>query len=319
MIELGKHDIQDLFDFQIAANAVQAAYVASANGQVQAPPITYLSFPDVAGDCHVKSGHITGDEGFVVKIATGFYQNPDKGLPSSNGMNLVISTQTGAPMAILQDEGWLTDMRTGIGGALATRSLAIAGFTRVLIVGTGLQARYQAECLQNLIADRRISFQIWGRDGEKASTTAADLQANGLNAQAVPNLQQACSEAQVIITTTPSKTPLIEQEWISPGTHITAIGADCPGKQELSSALTKSADLLVCDLSQQSLDHGEFQALHAEGQITKNDVVALGGVLSQAHAGRPGPNAITIADLTGIAAQDAAISLAVLRAAQRNL
>ena len=316
MIELDKAQIQDLFDFPNAQDAVRDAYIAAAQGKVQAPPITYLGFPEAAGDCHVKSGHIAGDEAFVIKIATGFYNNPGKGLSSSNGMNLVFSAKTGAPLAILQDEGWLTDIRTGLGGALATQALAVDGFEDVLIVGTGLQARHQAQCLQQMIPDRQLNFVIWGRDSEKAGTTAGDLRAMGYKAIATVDLPDACKVAQVIITTTPAQTPVIEKDWISPGTHITAIGADCPGKQELDVELTAGADLLVCDSPEQSLDHGEFQTLHKAGQLSEGDVVTLGHVLSQDHLGRQSQADITIADLTGLAAQDIAISLSVLRAAK---
>lgn len=318
MIELGQQDIQRHFDVQAAAKAVKAAYVATAQGRVQAPPVTYLGFPAAEGDCHVKTGHIAGDEAFVVKIATGFYRNPSRGLPSSNGMNLLFSAETGAPLAVLRDEGWLTDIRTGLGGALATRALAVAGFTRVLIVGAGLQARHQAQCLQNLVADRRLSFQIWARDGAKAVEAAEELVRAGLTAAPSADLATGCRNAQAIITTTPSKMPLIMQAWVCAGTHITAIGADAPGKQELDSELTARADLLVCDLPGQSLDHGEFQSLHAAGRLRDADVVMLGDVLSGAHPGRASDQWITIADLTGLAAQDAAVSLAVLRAVESN-
>jgi ornithine cyclodeaminase len=314
MIELDKARIQSLFDFSTAVDAVHDAYIAAADGRVQTAPVTYLGFPEVSGDCHVKSGHIEGDEAFVIKIATGFYNNPANGLPSSNGMNLVFSAETGAPIAVLQDEGWLTDIRTGIGGALATQALAVEGFELVLIVGTGLQARHQAQCLQQLIPDRQLNFAIWGRDTEKALATADDLGNSGLTAVATDNLPNACKQAQAIITTTPAQTPVIDKDWISPGTHITAIGADCPGKQELDSDLIATADLRVCDSVEQSLDHGEFQTLHKAGRLSDADVAALGHVLSQSDPGRQSQGEITIADLSGLAAQDIAISLSVLRA-----
>ncbi|MBO9474231.1 ornithine cyclodeaminase family protein [Shimia sp. R10_1] len=312
MIDLCKPQIRDLFDFHIAADAIRAAFVASAKGQVQAPPIAQLAFPENEGDCCVKTGHVVGAEGFVVKVSTGFYRNPAQGLPSSNGMNLVFSATNGAPLAILRDEGWLTDIRTGIGGALATAALAPAGFTEVLIVGTGLQARHQAECLQ-LLVDRPLTFKIWGRDLKKAEAVVVDLQAEGLSAALAADLQAACLDAQAIVTCTPSKQPLIKKHWITPSTHITAIGADCPGKQELARDLTEAADLLICDEATQSLHHGEFQHL-SQGTAT----IALGDVLDSRHPGRSDVSQITIADLTGLAVQDAAVSLAVVQAFQNQ-
>lgn len=318
MIDLNKSQIQGHFDLTAAAQAIENAYIASAESRVQAPPVTYLGFDTANGDCHVKTGYVLGTEGFVIKVATGFYDNPAKGLPSSNGLNLMFSATTGAPLAILRDEGWLTDMRTGLGGALASRALGVDGFERVLIVGTGLQCRFQARCLKALLPERKLTFTIWGRDAAKAEAAAGELGAEGLNATVAPDLETACRAAQVIITTTPAKTPLIARNWIAPGTHITAVGADSPGKQELATDLVTSADLLVCDLAAQSLHHGEFATAEAEAGIAE-DVVALGSVLSGAHPGRADEAQITIADLTGLAVQDAAISLAVLHAAHPDL
>ncbi|CUH52754.1 ornithine cyclodeaminase family protein [Shimia marina] len=310
MIDLNKDQIQELFDFSIASEAIQNAFIASAQNHTQTPPIAQLAFPASQGECCVKTGFIEGTEGFVVKVSTGFYRNPDNGLPSSNGMNLVFCAQTGAPLAILRDEGWLTDIRTGLGGALATKALAKSGFGTVLVIGTGLQARHQARCLQQLTPDRSLSFKIWGRDTAKAHSTAEDLRKHGIDAVSVIDLAEACGAAEVIITCTPSRKPLITSDWIEPGTHITALGADSPGKQELSINLITSAELLICDASSQSLQLGEFQHLPPNSRP-----ICLGHVLNQDHPGRTNDTQITIADLTGLAVQDAAVSLAILRAA----
>lgn len=316
MIELDKAAIQDLFNLTTGSEAVRAAYIAQAEGRVLSPPVAWLEFPDATGECHVKSGYIAGTDVFVVKIATGFYNNNKHGLPSSNGISLVFSAATGQMLAMLRDEGWLTDVRTGLGGALATHALARNGYKNVLIVGAGLQCLHQVRCLQHLARDQPLRFRIWARDAGKAAQAAATLQAEGLDAHTSVDLQMAVGQADVIITTTPAKTPLIFADWMRAGTHITAIGADCPGKQELDAQLVRNAELLVCDLDSQSLYEGEFQTAFAEERIAQGDVVALGHVLSGAHAGRPNADAITIADLTGLAAQDAAAALTVLHAAK---
>jgi len=314
VIDLDKSQIQQRFHLDLAAAAIRNAYIASAQNQVQAPPVTYLGFQDANGDCHVKTGHIAGTDAFIIKVATGFYDNPAKGLPSSNGLNLLFSALNGAPLATLRDEGWLTDMRTGLGGAIATCALSVDGFDKVLIVGTGLQCRHQARCLQALTPDRQLSFTIWGRAGAKAIEASEDLVSDGLVAKPATDLHAACRDAQVIITTTPAQSPLLERSWITPGTHITAVGADSPGKQELDTELTANADLLICDLEEQSLDHGEFRAAFSAGLISESNVSALGHVLSGENPGRLNSTQITIADLTGLAVQDAAISLVVLNA-----
>ena len=143
MLDLNKTRIQSLIDFPDALQCISDAYIASSEGRVQTPDVMHPGFAAVNGDCHIKAGHIKGSDTFVVKIASGFYDNPKQGLSSSSGMILAFSATTGTPVAILRDEGW----RTGIGGAIATRSLACEDANNVLITGTGIQAARQARCL----------------------------------------------------------------------------------------------------------------------------------------------------------------------------
>ena len=313
MYDLNKSQILELFQFDNAARVISDAYVASSNGHVQTGDVVHLSFPETNGDCHVKSGHIRQTDSYVIKIASGFYNNPSKGIPSSNGMMLAFSATTGEPTAILRDEGWLTDMRTGIGGAIATKALAAKYAKRVLIIGSGIQAQFQANCLASLMPGRSFNFNIWGRNISAASTLVEELRSNNLNADVATNLDEEVSLADIIITTTPATSPLFGDNLVRPGTHITAIGADTHGKQELPTSLIESASLLVCDMTSQSLNHGDFQVIN-DTDLSKK-VVELGNILSNSCAGRTSDNDITIADLTGIAAQDIAITSGIIDAA----
>ena len=315
MISLNRISIEGLLDFEAACDAIRLAYIATSNNAVSLPPVGHISFPEANGDCHIKAGHLHGQPIFVVKIATGFYDNPMRGLSSSNGVMVAFSAETGEALAILNDEGWLTDIRTGIGGALASMALARSSARKVLIVGAGLQCRFQAECLSR-ISKEPFVYSVWARSPEKAENAVKDLAAKGLSVQAEYDLEKAVREADIIITTTPSTSPIILDQWVQPGTHITAVGADSPGKQELETALVARADLVVCDLTQQSLDHGEFQHARACGVLPQ--VIELGQILNGDHPGRPSDDAITIADLTGIAPQDIAVAGSVLHAYQNR-
>ena len=316
MLDLNKTEIMELFSFEKAVSLIQNAYIASSNGNVQTAEVVHLGFPKSNGDCHIKSGHIADTASYVIKIASGFYDNPSKGLASSNGMMLAFSATTGETVAILRDEGWLTDMRTAIGGALATRALACTSASKVLLIGTGIQAKMQAKCLVKLMPERGITFRVWGRNSTAARNTAAELSKQGLEIKIVSTLQKEVSTADIIITTTPSTTPLFANDLVRRGTHVTAIGADSPGKQELPTGLVTSASLRVCDIARQSLEHGEFQTA---GKLEPSlDVTELGHILSGAHSGRYSDNEITVADLTGIAAQDIAITQAIIDAAASN-
>ncbi|MEP5760653.1 MAG: ornithine cyclodeaminase family protein [Litoreibacter sp.] len=313
MLDLEKSKIMGLFDLELAARCIKDAYIASSKGDVQTAEVGHLSFPAAKGDCHIKSGHIAGTDSYVIKIASGFYDNPSAGLPSSNGMMLAFSSETGMPKAILRDEGWLTDMRTAIGGASAALALARSSATEVLIVGTGVQARLQAQCLHDLAEGRSFTFKIWGRDADKALAVVADLGQLGIQASVATDLPAALKTAEVIVTTTPSTSALFEDGLVQSGATVVAIGADGSGKQELPVSLVINADLRVCDMIRQSSGHGEFEK--ASMLKPEIEIIELGTVLSGAHAGRTNASDIIVVDLTGIAAQDIAITQTILEAA----
>jgi len=307
MIQLSRPQIEALVSVDdTAAEAVRDAYRAISDGRANLPPVGYLGFPEAHGDCHIKYGHIAGDAVFAVKIAAGFYDNPARGLPSSTGVVLVFSAQTGQMEALLADEGYLTDLRTGLGGAVASLALCRPDARRFLIVGSGTQAYWLARSLRHLTPKAEIA--IWGRDQGRAAALAARLQSVAV----APDLEQACRSSDVILTATPAAAPLIRSDWIRPGCHITAIGADSPGKQELETSLVARADLRVSDNIAQSLDHGEFAHAHAAGSIGRVDCVELGDVLLGRVPGRRTADDITIADLTGVATQDIAMARCVL-------
>lgn len=318
MIILSRPQIEALVDLDNGLVAVEAAYIAASNGRAMMPPVGYLAFPDRDGDCHIKYGHIAGDPAFVIKVAAGFYGNPAIGLPTSNGVMLAFSAQTGVLEAILLDEGFLTDLRTGLGGAIATRALCRPDARRVAIVGAGIQARWQVRCLRQAMLKTQFSFSIWARSDDRARETASGLQSEGIDVTVSSDLERHCRDAEIIITTTPSREPLIRDAWIRPGTHITAVGADAPGKQELDTALVVRADRRICDNLEQCLDHGEFSTAFRAGDVSAEKYTTLGAVLGGEVAGRLHPGEITIADLTGIAVQDIAIATSILAAYRRS-
>lgn len=317
-LTLSRPEIEALLQIEDGFDPIKDAYIAVTDGRCDLPPVGYLGFPDAKGDCHIKYGHIAGDSVFVIKIATGFYDNPSKGLASSNGIMLALSAETGEVMAILQDEGYLTDLRTGIGAALATKAGCRGDAHRVGVVGTGVQARIQIRCLNALMPDAGLVFSVWGRSEKKMRQLAQDLAAHQISVTVQPDLETLCVNADILLTTTAAKTPLIRSSWISDGTHITASGADAPGKQELDSALTARADLLILDSDAQCIDHGEVAIPAEAGLLSPDRYRTLGKVLSGQQAGRSAPSQVTIADLTGLGSQDIAIARTALDAYARH-
>lgn len=294
--------------------AIEQSYIAVSNGLATLPPVGYLPLTQHNGDCHIKFGHLNNDHVFIVKIATGFYDNPKLGLPTSNGMMIAFSALTGEPVALLQDDGFLTDFRTAIGAAVATKLLSRPNAAKVLVVGAGIQAKEQILAHQKLLHDRALTFAVWARDAGKLEKFLQDLQEAGCPAVSCANLQEGVAGADIILTTTPSRSPLIESEWVKDGTHITASGADAPGKAELDIALVKRADVRVADKIDQCLDHGEFAGAYSRSLISNADCVELGKLLANTSLGRQTNHQITIADLTGLASQDIAAARTVLEA-----
>jgi len=276
------------------------------------PPVGFLHFDQPPGDVHIKYGFVTGDEFYVLKMASGFYNNPELNLPVSDGLLLVFSQQTGQLKLVLLDECWLTDMRTAAAGAVAAKHLAANDIRHIGIVGTGVQARMQLEMLRGVV-DCQSCF-IWGRDPNKVHTMIEDLRAKqafqdwGLDIEAATDIDELASKCKLIVTTTSAREALIRADRIQQGTHITAMGSDDHGKQELEAELLAKADRVVADSVAQCVDHGECFHAVKDNRIKESSILELGNVIKNPGLGRTNEDQITVADLTGVAIQDIQIA-----------
>ena len=286
--------------------AVREAFVRHARGEVVSPVPGQLLFNDPPGDCHIKYGRFHDGPTFVVKIAMGFYENAALGLPVNNGLVAVFDARTGATLAILQDAGWLTSWRTAAAGALAAVAGAPAVVTSLGIVGAGHQAENQARWVAPALGTRRVA--ILGRYRDEADRIVGKLRGTGLDAMAVDTVGELFGACNVVVTCTPSSTVVVPASVVRPGTHIVGLGADSPGKQELDPALFSRADVIMTDDHDQCVDHGDFSHAVRLGLAKSDTDVSLGAVLAGLQVGRRRDDDITIADLTGIAAQDIAIA-----------
>ena len=315
-------EIKRLLDIPQLIREIQAGFVLYSEDKVIVPPVGFLHFDKPPGDVHIKYGFVSGDDYYVLKMASGFYNNPKLGLPVSDGLLLVFSQKTGALELILLDKCWLTDMRTAAAGAVAAKHLAAKNIHHIGIVGTGVQARMQLEMLQQVV-DCKSCF-VWGRDSTKVQRMINDLEARdsirawGLEIKAIKALDDLVSQCNLIVTTTSAKSPLVRADHVQKGTHITAMGADDHGKQELEAALLAKADLVVADSVSQCVDHGEcFHAVQG-GQIKESSILELGHVIKNPAIGRTNEDQITVVDLTGVAIQDIQIANMVDRAFREN-
>ncbi|MBO6638874.1 MAG: ornithine cyclodeaminase family protein [Roseitalea sp.] len=296
---------------------VEAGFAAFSRGEVTVPPVGELLFPDVQGEMHIKYGAVRGDDVFVIKVATGFFGNPALGLPPFGGCMLVLSQKTGMVEAVLLEEGELTNHRTAAAGAVAARHLAPGDVDCIGIIGSGVQARLQADYLRRVSPCRRL--MIWGRREASRSAAARDIAAMGYAVEEANSPEDVAKDCRLIVTTTPAETPLLSADMIAPGTHITAMGSDTPDKNEVSPDLLGRADLVVADSLAQCRERGEIFHALAAGTIAEGDVTELGAIIEGSHDGRPAADAITISDLTGVAVQDIAIAKAVLARLTQSL
>ena len=265
-----------------------------------------LMFQEPPGDCHIRLGYFRGGQTFVVKLAMGFYENPSKGLETNNGLMLVFSSQTGKIVALLNDQGWLTSWRTAAAGALAAKAGAPSHITALGVLGTGHQAEHQAQWAAHLLGTDRVF--IWGRDPTRATRLAEKLEHHGLTVYVAATVEKVFEHCNVIITCTPSTQPIVPVSAVKPGTHIVALGSDSLGKQELDPKILSLARVIMTDDHRQCAERGELAHALRAGLIANTADISLGQVLAGNLPGRLGADDITVADLTGLAAQDIAIA-----------
>ena len=297
---LRRDDVERALDMAACIEAVEAAFVAYSAGRAELPGVIHLDVPEARGEVHVKAGHLHGSPAYAVKIASGF-----AGLepPAIDGMVMVFDAADGAPLALLLDGGLLTDLRTGAAGGVAARWLAPSTVQRVAVLGTGIQARRQVEALR-VVRPGGFDVALWGRHGERAAAAAAEI---GAAVAASP--EAAVRDADIVVTCTASRAPLVDAAWLGPRALVIAVGSDGAGKQELYPEILRRADVLAVDSLDQSRRIGELQ--HAPEQADR--AVELGTIVA-AGASR-GDAGLAVADLTGVGVQDVAAAAAVLERA----
>jgi ectoine utilization protein EutC len=299
-----------------AVDVVEGAFAALARGGVIMPPILSLAIAERHGEVDVKTAYVPGLDAFAIKISPGFFDNPKRGLPSLNGLMVLLSAETGIVEALLLDNGYLTDIRTAAAGAVAARHLAPASVRTVGVIGAGVQAELQIRALR--LVREFSELVVWARDGAKANAFAARMAGLlAIPARAVATAEEVVRVSQVVVTTTPATTPLVQAAWLHPGLHITAMGADAPQKNELDAAIFAGAVRFVCDRRGQSLAVGEMRSAVARG-ILKPDhpVDELGEICAGLKVGRRAEEEVTVCDLTGTGVQDTAIANYALRQAR---
>lgn len=286
--------------------AVEEAFREHGRGNVQMPPKVYITFPK--GDFRTMPAYIPSDHLAGIKCVNVHPGNPARGLPTVMALTTILDIETGLPRAILNATG-LTDLRTGASGAIATKYLAGKRSVTVGLVGTGRQATAQLEAISREIEVTGV--RVWSRKEESAENFAKKYSRFDCRTGALPFV----CDSDVIVTTTPSRTPVVKDEWVHEGTHINAIGADAPGKEELEPLILKRAMVIVDD-PVQAVHSGEINVPIREGKFSPEEISGTLGEVVLGRIKRTSSDQITLFDSTGLAIQDLAIASIAMKSGE---
>lgn len=302
---LTQSDIHSVVKMSAVVPAIEAAFEAHGRGDTQMPVKVYLDLPEYHGDFRAMPAYMAGSAG--VKWVNSHPRNPvDHNLPSVLGMYILSDPATALPLAVM-DATLLTALRTGAAAGVAAKYLARPDARTLGFVGCGAQARTLLAAL-NVVFD---DLQVVAADQSPDAAAAFAAEAGGT----VGDVADAAA-CDIVCTATPSHTPIVRQEWVRPGAHINAMGADAHGKQELESGLMVAAKVVIDDW-EQACASGEVNVPLHEGSITRDGIhAALGEVVAGMTPGRETPHEITVFDSTGLAVQDVALARLVYEQAR---
>ena len=295
-----KHEIKKLLTMDMAIAAVERAFALQSEGKAIMPPKLYLDFPDGKGDFRAMPGFINGMAG--MKWVSVYPNNPKSSLPTVSAIIILSDYETGQPLAIM-DGTYITEIRTGAAGGVAAKYLARKNSSIVGILGAGTQAEKQLLALREIFP-RLNQIKIFDLNTEASSKFARKLTERlGVEIHISRSVAEI-ADADILVTTTPSRRPVIGGNQVKSGTHINAIGADAPGKQELDPYILKRAKIVVDEIEQAS-HSGEINVPLSLGLLNRHHIWGtLGEVITGMKKGRENDEEITVFDSTGLAIQD---------------
>jgi len=312
---LRRAEIEKLVDIRQALKLVEKVFRAHAKGLVQMPAKVYIHLDKYHGDFRAMPAYIEGMEASGIKWVNVHPENKRYGLPSIMAVIILSDPRTGFPLAIM-DGTLITNLRTGAAGGIAAKYLANKGSRRVSLVGCGKQAQAQLIALNEVF--KLKSVLVYDRVESKAIGFIKKMGHLGLKIKRCSNIKGCVQGADIVVTTTPSRKPIIKSDWITKGTHINAIGADAKGKEELDPAILKRARIIVDDRTQ-AIHSGEINVPLSREIMDESDICAtLGEVITGNKKGRIGKNDITVFDSTGLAIQDIAVANFIYKEAARK-
>jgi alanine dehydrogenase len=303
---LTDEEVEKLLSMDEVMKAVEQAFVEKSLGRVQMPSKVYLFYHKYNGDLRVMPSYIESYDISSVKIVNSHPENRVKyNLPTVMAVVVLVDPRSGFPLAIMGGKT-LTDIRTGAAGGIAAKYLARRDSRTLGLVGAGAQARTQLAALLEVYGGFN-EVRVWGLHESAGKFTVEMRSKYGDRCTIIPvkTVKEAVEDADIVVTTTPSRKPLVMEDMVSPGMHLNCIGADAPGKEELDPAILKKAKIVVDDFAQ-AAHGGEINVPLSRGLISMEDVWAeIGEIIAGLKNGRENPDEITIFSSTGLAVQDA--------------
>lgn len=300
--------LQAIQDLRFLIPKIEEGFIAYSSNKVNMPPVCHMHFSEPSGDLHVKCASTKEEDDYVVKIASCFPENSKLDLPSIQGMMLLFDRKSGMPKVLFLDEGYMTHLRTAAAGAICAKYLAPKHPGAIGIIGAGQQARFQLKFL-SYVTDCKDVW-IWAPNRSACEKFRQDESLKPFTIHIASSAKEVAQHCRLIVTATPSTQPLLLAQDILEGSHITAVGADRPGKQELDPGILKLADRLIVDSRNQCFSYGETSHALNTGLISKDHINEIGEVIVGTKSGRTSDSEITVADLTGLGIQDLKIALA---------
>lgn len=325
---LSRKDLEQVLEMSSVIEGVRSVYRLKAAGETEVWPLVAYDFTDQGAVMDIRSGAVLGGEQLHgLKMLNNFPRNREKGLPTFTGMLMVFDSTTGLPLGVM-DASYVTGMRTGAAGAVAAAALAREDSRVLTVLGAGKQAMFQIAAATITMPGIRtvyVADQL-DKDNERAFAAACQerlerdfgLRPDGVEFLPAGDLAQAVGKSDVIITITPSRAPVIQKEWVKPGTHFSCIGADMEGKEEIDPELFRGARIFADD-ADQCARVGEMEIPLKTGVITREQVAGeIGQVLSGLIPGRTSREEITIFDATGLALLDLVTGKRAIEAAREK-
>lgn len=305
--------IKRLVGIKDAMEAVEKVFRYFGKGKAQMPPKVYIYLDKHNGDFRAMPAYVEGFKNCIVKWVNVHPKNKVKGLPTVMAIIILSDAVNGFPLCVM-DGTYATALRTGAAGGIAAKYLARGNSRKVGLVGCGVQAKTQLLALKEVLSIDEAN--IWGvRRSEVLRFLRETKELKDIKIGFSNTVKDCVKDCDIIVTTTPSRKPLVRLRWLKKGVHINAMGADAKGKKELDTRILKQAKIVV-DAWEQASHSGEVNVPLSRGNLSKKDIYAdIGEIVAGKKRGRTNKSEITVFDSTGLAIQDVAIADVIYRKA----